>query len=84
MVTHKMLHASKQHYGIRKDSLIIEVDMSKAYDRLEWNFLEEYLRAYDFNNLWVDRVIKCVREVTYHFKINGIPSQKLIHQRGLR
>ncbi|KAL8154887.1 hypothetical protein AgCh_000296 [Apium graveolens] len=38
-------------------------DISKAYDRLEWSFIEEMLQHFDFPTLWVDRVMNCVKSV---------------------
>ena len=84
MVTQEILHSMRQNTGIAKNCFIAKLDMSKAYDRLEWVFLEECLKAYGFDQNWVEKVMKCVRGVSYRFKINGIPSQRIIPQRGLR
>ncbi|KAJ1395658.1 Ribonuclease H-like superfamily [Sesbania bispinosa] len=51
----------------------IKLDMNKAYDRLEWAFLEKCLLAYGFREAWVSLVMKMVTSVTYRFK--GVPAQ---------
>lgn len=58
--------------------------MSKAYDRVEWDFLRSALLAYGFHEGWVNRVIALVSSVSYQYKINGFLSERLIPQRGLR
>lgn len=84
VIVQEMLHSLNQQGGIARDSFVLKLDMSKAYDRLEWSFLEACLKAYGFNTVWVERVMQCVKGVSYSFKINGISSHKLTPQRGLR
>lgn len=44
----------------------LKLDVSKAYNRLEWNYLEEMLVKFGFNSLWISRVTsKQYRIVSY-------------------
>jgi hypothetical protein len=49
----------------------IKLDMSKAYDRVEWPFLDKIMRKLGFDAKWVDLVMKCVTTVNYKVKLNG-------------
>ena len=40
-------------------------DISKAYDQVEWSFLEANMRKMNFNHRWIDRVMQCMRSVSY-------------------
>ncbi|KAL6191896.1 hypothetical protein ACLB2K_038285 [Fragaria x ananassa] len=62
----------------------LKLDMSKAYDRMEWVFLEAVLLRLGFNEDWVRLVMQCVSTVSYSFFINGKPCGSLKPSRGLR
>ena len=44
----------------KKGDLALKLDVSKAYDRLEWGFLEGMMTELGFLEVWVDRVMSCV------------------------
>jgi len=62
----------------------IKLDMSKAYDRVEWGFLEKIMLQMGFNERWVQLIMKCVTSVSYKIKVNGSYTQRFIPERGLR
>jgi hypothetical protein len=41
----------------------IKLDMSKAYDGVEWHFLEDMMRRLGFQEDWINQVMKCVTSV---------------------
>lgn len=61
-----------------EEQIIIKLDMNKAYDRLEWDFLERCLMKYGFCSDWIKLVMNLVRGVSYRYKINGVIGDKLI------
>lgn len=62
----------------------VKADMSKAYDRVEWDFLDAMLRRLGFGGRWVDLVMRCVTSVRYQIKLNGALTQQFSPTRGLR
>lgn len=83
LIAQKVFHDLKGRGKHSKESVAIKLDMSKAYDGVERNFLKQALLAYGFNPMWVNLIMKLVTSVSYKFKVNGYLSQTIIPQRGL-
>jgi hypothetical protein len=69
----------------RKNGYVgIKTDMAKAYDRVEWDFLQATLEAMGFPQQLSNTIIRCVSTVQFSILINGSPSKTFRPQRGLR
>jgi hypothetical protein len=68
----------------KKGFMAVKVDMSKAYDRVEWCFLKEAMRRLGFAPRWVRLIMMCVTTVKYAVVVNGNPSGCFQPTRGLR
>ncbi|WZZ36966.1 hypothetical protein YC2023_020367 [Brassica napus] len=64
--------------------MAVKTDMSKAYDRIEWSFLEAVLRRLGFHEKWISWIMVCVTSVSYSFLVNGAPQGKVNTSCGLR
>ena len=62
----------------------LKLDMSKAYDRVEWVCLEKIIERLGFGPRWRGLMMQCITSVTYSIKINGKLSGKITPSRGLR
>lgn len=62
----------------------LKLDMSKAYDRVEWNLLERILSQLGFCQEFVQLISKCIRSVSYKFKINSTYTETVVPGRDLR
>jgi hypothetical protein len=50
--------------------MALKLDMSKAYDRVEWDFLEKIMRRIGFDGRWVNLIMTCVRTISYSVFLN--------------
>ena len=73
MVAFETLNYMKNHNSGKKGFMALKLDMSKAYDQVEWSFLREVMKRMGFNDKWVELVMECVSTVTYSLLINGEP-----------
>ncbi|XP_024177965.2 uncharacterized protein LOC112183883 [Rosa chinensis] len=84
LVANEVSHFIHNCYSSTEGVFSLKLDMSKAYDRMEWNFLEAVLLRLGFAKSWVGVIMKCVTTVKYAFLINGQPRGHLTPTRGLR
>jgi len=62
----------------------LKLDMTKAYDRVEWNYLEAIMLKLGFIRPWVDKVMKCVTSVSFSVLFDGEHLQEFKPSRGMR
>lgn len=46
--------------------MALKLDISKAYDHIEWSYLEAILLEKGFNVRWVHLILQCVQSVSYN------------------
>jgi hypothetical protein len=84
LVAYEALHSMATRMRGRKGYMAVKLDMSKAYDRVEWSFLEAMMRSLGFMERWIKLIMRCVSSVTYSVLVNGVPYGNIIPSRGLR
>ncbi|XP_024175552.1 uncharacterized protein LOC112181445 [Rosa chinensis] len=62
----------------------LKLDISKAYDRLEWNYLQAILSKLGFHPTWINMVMRNVKFVTYSILQHGNPTPPISPSRGIR
>ncbi|KAL0014107.1 hypothetical protein SO802_001176 [Lithocarpus litseifolius] len=72
LVAFEFLHSMQRHTG-KDDYMAIKLDISKAYDRVEWVYLEAVMRKMDFDEKWIRLMITCITTVSYSILISGEP-----------
>lgn len=62
---------------------MLQMDLQKAYDTVEWSALESILKELSFPNKIIKWVMQTVTIVSYKFRINGDHSRFMGSKRGL-
>lgn len=83
IIAHEVMHALKVRRWCANSYMAIKTDIAKAYDRLEWDFLQETLHRLGFAPKFIEWIMTCVRTVTYSTLINGEPKGWIQPERGL-
>ena len=53
------MHYLKKKEG-KESYIAIKLDMSKAYDRVEWCFLKKVMERMGFNEKWINLIMNCI------------------------
>lgn len=61
-----------------------KLNMSKAYDRIGWNFLDKMMKLLGFKEWWIEKIKHCVRSVKFVILINGEVKGFITPTQGLR
>ncbi|XP_058787037.1 uncharacterized protein LOC131661492 [Vicia villosa] len=83
LISLECFHWMKKKTKGKKGVMVLKLDMSKAYDRVEWDFLLGVIEAIGFPISMVQVVSKCVKTVKYQVLINCQPSSIVSPERGL-
>eukprot|EP00253_Pinus_taeda_P013830 PITA_13830 len=68
----------------KKKGMMIKLDLSKAYDRRNWNYLEKVLESFGFNRRWIDWIHSMISSPNFSILVNGTPSKTFTASRGIR
>ena len=67
----------------RLPGLVYKLDLEKAFDMVDWDFLLCPMRKMGFGLKWRDWIKECVSTTTYSILINGSPKGFFPVERGL-
>ena len=68
----------------KESFMTVKLDMSKAFDRVEWGFVEVVMEKLGFHERWIGVIMHCITMITYSVLINGTAYGCISPSRGLR
>ena len=84
LVVFETMHHISWKKGGKVGEMAIKLDMSKAYDRVEWVFVEKIMEKLGFDIKLRSLIMQCITTVSYAIKINGCLRGRIIPSRGIR
>ncbi|KAL9675606.1 hypothetical protein QQ045_003808 [Rhodiola kirilowii] len=84
LAAHELFHFIKSRRRQKKGYFALKLDMSKAYDRVEWDFLNVMLLKLGSPEVWVTCVMSCICSVMYAIRVNDMMIREFWLQRGIR
>eukprot|EP00253_Pinus_taeda_P026765 PITA_26765 len=73
-----LLHSRKEA------GMLMQLDLSKAYDKVSWRYLEVVLEAFGFCRTWIKWILALIKSPRYSILVNGAPSVPFTPSRGIR
>ena len=81
VVAQEAIHTHKRY---KRKGLLIKLDLSKAYDRISWEYLKEVMRAFGFDDRWLQWLKSFISTPYFSILLNGSPTAPFNSSRGLR
>jgi hypothetical protein len=78
---HESIHNIKQK-NIK--ALVMKLDLKKAFDSIDWEFLRLILHTVGFGDKFTDWILSCVTSANFAVMINGEATSFFKSERGLR
>lgn len=83
IIASEILHTMNKKKG-KKGLFALKLDLEKAYDRLEWPFIEHCLKRLNFTYDSIKLIMSCVNAGQSCFQVNGNRTNDFTPSRGIR
>ena len=84
LVAFETMHCINQRSKGKEGLMAIKLDMSKAFDRIEWFCLERIMEKLGFHDRWISLMMMCIKSISYSMLLNGEPKGLIHPTRGIQ
>ena len=83
-VAFEVFHKMRNKRIRKKGQMAIKLDISKAYDQVEWAFLQHIVLKLGIDGRWVQLAMETIHTASYSILINGEPKGYITPSRGIK
>jgi len=76
--------AVDEAHKMQKEMLLFKVDFEKAYDSVDWGYLDDVMGRMSFPMFWRKWIKECVSTAIDSVLVNGSPTEEFQLKRGMR
>ena len=77
------MHYLNNKWEGKESFMAIKLDISKAFDRVEWGFIEAVMEKLGFHEWWIGLIMHYITTVSYSILINGMAYKCITLTKGL-
>eukprot|EP00253_Pinus_taeda_P032484 PITA_32484 len=81
ILSNEVIHSLKI---LKKPGMILKLDLSKAFDKLSWEYIRQMLLAFGFSATWTRWIMSLIISPGFSMLLNGSPSLPFHSSRGIR
>lgn len=83
IIVQQLIYTMSKKKG-RNSCMAINIDMEKAYDRLEWSFIRDTILLYEFPEPLISLIMSCVSSSFISILFNGGALEPFLPSRSIR
>jgi mannosylglycoprotein endo-beta-mannosidase len=75
---------ARKLHRLKTDAILLKLDITKAFDTVDWAFLLDVLTRLGFGRIWTSMVCGILGTASTRVLVNGVAGDLIYNQRGLR
>lgn len=84
IVAYEAMHSMNKRIKGKYGFMALKLDMSNAYDMVEWKFIKVVMIKMGFHLKWVYSIMRCINFTSYYILINGSLQASSQATKGIR
>jgi hypothetical protein len=81
ILAHEVIHSLQK---TKTPGMLLKLDLSKAFDKISWDYMRAMLLAFGFDQCWVTWIMNLTSSAFFSLLVNGVPSRPFSPSRGIR